>query len=187
LNRQIFLASRSTPVSFLNVTFVLCFASCLSSCVVSPAPNYRIDKAAVRIEFTPGQSPELQLSASYTLVNYGTGVLPFIDVMLPNETRYRTKNLLVKVDGQNVSSAQVSGGSSEPRTSRIRVPLDPGWNPRERRDLVIEYNFSAQDGAEKSGALAAASFYLISPGWLPVLQPPSHVLSSTPAVPVGTP
>ena len=164
---------------------MLCLVLCLSSCVVSPAPNYRIDKAAVRIEFTTGLSPELHLSASYTLENYGTSVLPFIDVMLPNETRYRTRNILVKVDGQNVNSAQVSGGSSETRTSRIRVPLDPGWHPRERRDLVIEYNFSAQDGAEKSEKLAAASFYLISPGWLPVLQPPSHVLSSTPAIPAG--
>ncbi len=154
---------------------------------MSPAPNYRIDKAAVRIEFTPGQAPELRLSASYALENYGTSVLPFIDVMLPNETRYRIRSLLVKVDGQNISSAQVSGGSSETRTSRIRVPLDPGWHPRERRDLVIEYNFNAQDGAEKSEALAAASFYLISPGWLPTLQPPNHVLSSTPAIPVGTP
>ena len=148
--------------------------------MVSPAPNYRIDKAAVRIEFTPGQSPELRLSVSYTLENYGVSVLPFIDVMLPNETRYRIKNLLVKVDGQTVNS------SPEARTSKFRIPFDPGWNPRERRDLVIEYNFSAQDGAEKSGALAAASFYLISPGWLPALQPANHVLSSTPAMPEGT-
>jgi hypothetical protein len=154
--------------------------------VVSPAPNYRIDKAAVRIEFTPGQSPELRLSASYRLENYGVSVLPFIDVMLPSETRYRIKNLLVKVNGQTVNSAQGSEGSPEARTSKIRVPFDPGWHPGERRDLVIEYNFSAQDGAEKSGALAAASFYLISPGWLPALQPPNHVLSSTPAIPEGT-
>ena len=186
LNRQIFLASRSTPVSFLNVTFVLCLALCLSSCVVSPAPNYRIDKAAVRIEFTPGQSPELRLSASYTLENYGTSVLPFIDVMLPNETRYRIRSPMVKVNGQTVNSAQGLEGSPERGRARIRVPLDPGWHPRERRDLVIEYNFNAQDGAEKSEALAAASFYLISPDWLPVLQPPSHVLSSTPAIPQGT-
>jgi hypothetical protein len=166
--------------------FVLCLALCLSSCVVSPAPNYRIDKAAVRIEFTPGQSHELRLSASYTLENYGISVLPFIDVMLPNDTRYRIKNLLVKVDGQTVNSAQGLEGSPDARTSKIRVPFDPGWNPRERRDLVIEYNFSAQDEAEKSGALAAASFYLTSPGWLPALQPPNHVLSSTPAIPEGT-
>jgi hypothetical protein len=186
LNRQIFLASRSTPVSLLNVTFVLCLVLWLSSCVVSPAPNYRIDKTAVRIEFTAGQSPELHLSASYNLENYGTSVLAFIDVMLPNETRYRIRNLLVKVDGQTVNSAQGLEGSSEARTSNIRVPFDPGWHPRERRDLVIEYNFNAQDGAEKSGVLAAASFYLISPGWLPALQPPNHVLSSTPAIPEGT-
>jgi hypothetical protein len=154
--------------------------------VVSPAPNYRIDKAAVRIEFTPGQSPELHLSASYTLENCGISVLPFIDVMLPNETPYRIRNTLVKVDGQTVNSVQSSEGFPEARTSKIRVPFDPGWHPRERRDLVIEYNFSAQDGAEKSAAFAAASFYLISPGWLPALQPPSHVLSSTPAIPAGT-
>jgi hypothetical protein len=153
---------------------------------VSPAPNYRIDKAAVRIEFTPRQSPELHLRASYTLENYGTSVLPFIDVMLPNQTRFGMRNLLVKVDGQNVNSGQISEGSPEARTSKFRVPFDPGWNPRERRDLVIEYNFSAEANAEISGALAAASFYLVSPGWLPVLQPPSHVLSSTPAIPEGT-
>jgi hypothetical protein len=154
--------------------------------VVSPAPDYRIDKAAVKIEFIPGQSPELHLSAGYTLENHGTSVLPFIDVLLPNETRYGIRNLLVKVDGQNVSSAQVSGGSPGARTSKIRVPFDPGWNPRERRDLVIAYNFSAHQGSEKSEVLAAASFYLISPGWLPALQPPSQVLSSTPAIPEGT-
>jgi hypothetical protein len=154
--------------------------------VVSPAPNYRIDKAANKIEFVPGQSPELHLSASYTLENYGTSGLPFIDIVLPNETNYGMRNLVVKVDGQSVSSAPASGGSPGARTSKIRVPFDPGWNPRERRDLLIEYNFSAQDRPEKSGALAAASFYLISPGWLPALQPPSHVLSSTPAVPEGT-
>ena len=154
--------------------------------MVSPAPNYRIDKAAVRIEFTPGQSPEPHLSASYTLENYGISVLPFIDVMLPNETRYRTRNLLVKVDGRTINSAQGLEGSTEARTSKFRVPFDPGWNPRERRDLVIEYNFSAQGEQERSGALAAASFYLISPGWLPMLQPPSHVLSSTPDIPAGT-
>jgi hypothetical protein len=154
--------------------------------VVSPAPDYRIDKAAVKIEFIPGPSPELHLSAGYTLENYGTRVLPFIDVLLPNETRYGIRNLLVKVDGQRVSSVQVSGGSPGARTSKIRIPFDPGWNPRERRGLVIEYNFSAQEGSEKSGALAAASFYLISRGWLPALQPPSHVLSSTPTTPEGT-
>jgi hypothetical protein len=154
--------------------------------VVSPAPDYRIVKAANKIEFVPGQSPELHLSASYTLENYGTSVLPFIDVVLPNETNYGIRNLLVKVDGQRVSSAQASEGSPEARTSRIRVPFDPGWNPRERRDLVIEYSFRVQDGAERSAALAAASFYLISPGWLPALQPPSHVLSSTPTTPEGT-
>ena len=153
---------------------------------MSPAPNYRIDKAAVRIEFTPGEFSELHLTASYTLENYGISVLPFIDVMLPNDTRYRIRNLLVKVNGQTVNSAQGLEGSPEAQASKFRVPFEPGWNPRERRDLAIEYNFSAQDGAEKSGALAAASFYLISPGWLPALQPPSHVLSSTPAIPDRT-
>jgi hypothetical protein len=154
--------------------------------VVSPAPNYRIVKAAVKIEFIPGQSPELHLSASYTLENYGASALPFIDVVLPNEIRDRIKNLLVKVGGQTVNSTQGLEGSAEARTSKFRVPFDPGWKPSERRDLVIEYNFGAQEESERSEALGAGSFYLVSPGWLPVLRPPSHVLSSTPATPEGT-
>lgn len=159
---------------------------CSSSCVVSLTPAYRINKESNKIEFLPGQIPGLQLTASYTLENYGTNLLPSIDVVLPNATRYGVKNLLIKVDGHGVNAAPVSGGSQEGQTTKFRIPFDPGWNPKQRRDLVIEYTFREPEGAETRVGVAAASFYLISPGWLPTLQPPNYALSSFPAAPDRT-
>src|ERR1700728_2638753 len=159
---------------------------CSSSCVVSLTPAYRINKESNKIEFLSGQTPGLQLTASYTLENYGTNVWPFIDVALPNATRYGIKNLLIKVDGQAVNAAPVLDGSQGGQATKFRIPFDPGWNPKQRRDLVIEYTFSAPEGAETRVGVAAASFYLISPGWLPALQPPNYALSSFPTAPDRT-
>ncbi len=159
---------------------------CSCGCVVSLAPAYRIDKESDKIEFRSGPVPQLQLTVSYALENYGTSVLPFIDVTLPNEARYRIKNLLFKVDGRTVRSVQVSSESQEEGASKFRVPFDPGWNPKQRRELEIEYTFNAQEGSDARLEVAAASFYVISPGWLPLLQPPSHPLSPFPGSPVRT-
>src|SRR6202034_1499197 len=159
---------------------------CSSSCVVSLTPAYRINKESNKIEFLPDQTPALRLTASYTLENYGTKVLPFMDVALPNAARYGIKNLLIKVDGQAVNAAPVLDGSQGGQATKFRIPFDPGWNPKQRRDLVIEYTFSAPEGAETRVGVAAASFYLISPGWLPALQPPNYALSSFPTAPDRT-
>lgn len=156
---------------------------CSSGCVVSLTPAYRVTKESNRIEFLSGQTPGLQLTASYTLENYGTSVLPFIDVALPSTARYGIKNLLIKVDGHAVNGAPVSGGPQEGQVTKFRIPFDPGWNPKQRRDVVIEYTFSAPEGSETRAGVAPTSFYLISRGWLPVLQAPNYALSSLPAGP----
>jgi hypothetical protein len=167
-------------LSFISVISVIL---CSSGCVVSLAPAYRVTKESDKIEFLSGQTPGLHLIASYTLENYGASVLPFIDVAAPNATRYGIKNLVIKVDGHAVTAPPASEGAREGQATKFRVPFDPGWNPKQRRDVVIEYTFSAPEESETRVGVAETSFYLISPGWLPVLQAPNHALSSLPAGP----
>ncbi len=154
---------------------------CSSGCVVSLTPAYRITKQSNKIEFLSDPTPGLQLTAAYTLENYGASVLPSIDVTLPNVSRYGVRNLLIKVDGHAVSASPVSEGPQEGQATKVRIPFDPGWNPKQRRDVVIEYILSSPQGSQTRVGIAAASFYLISPGWLPSLQAPNHTLSSSPA------
>jgi len=147
------------------------------------APAYRINKESNRIEFLSGQTPGLQLTARYTLENYGASVLPFIDVAVPNARRYGIKNLVIKVDGHAVTAPPASQVPREGQATKFRIPFDPGWNPKQRRGVVIEYTFGAPEESETRIGVAETSFYLISPGWLPVLQAPDHALSSLPEGP----
>jgi hypothetical protein len=160
---------------------MICVILCSSGCVVSLTPAYRITKESNKIEFLSGHTPGIKLTASYTLENYGTTVLPFIDVALRNAARYGTKDLVIKVDGHAITALPASDGPPQGQAPKFRIPFDPGWNPKQRRDVVIEYTFSAPEGLETDVGTAATSFYLISPGWLPALQAPNYALSSVPA------
>jgi hypothetical protein len=165
----------------LSLIFAISVIVCSSGCVVSLTPAYRVTKESNKIEFLSGQTPGLQLTASYTLENYGATVLPFIDVALPNAARYGIKDLLIKVDGHPVTAPTASEGRQAGQAAKFRIPFDPGWNPKQRRDVVIEYTFSAPEGSQARVGVDAVSFYLISPGWLPALQAPNYGLSSLPA------
>ncbi len=175
------MAKHTPPFPLLNLIFAISVILCSSGCVVSLTPAYRVTKESNKIEFLSGQTPGLQLTASYTLENYGTTVLPFIDVALPNAARYGIKDLLIKVDGHPVTAPPASEGAPEGQATKSRIAFDPGWNPKQRRDVVIEYTFRAPEGSQTRVGVDAASFYLISPGWLPGLQSPNHALSSLPA------
>jgi hypothetical protein len=174
-------AKHTPPFPLLNLIFAISIILCSSGCVVSLTPAYRVTKESNQIEFLSGPTPGLQLTASYTLENYGTTVLPFIDVALPNAGRYGIKDLLMKVDGHPVTAPPASEGPQEGQATKFRIPFDPGWNPKQRRDVVIEYTFRAPEGSGARVGVDAASFYLISPGWLPGLQSPNHAWSSLPA------
>jgi hypothetical protein len=146
------------------------------------APAYRIIKESREIRFVPGQSPELRIRASYTLENYGVSDLPYIDVVLPDKRSYGLKGLLVKINGREAAPEELSAGREE-GLSRFRIPLDPFWNQKQRRDLVIEYSFASPEDAGMNIGLSPSSFYVISQTWFPAPQPPAHVLSPFPARP----
>jgi hypothetical protein len=147
------------------------------------APAYRIVKESHEVRFVPGQIPELRVHSSYTLENYGNSDLSSIDVILANAKRYGLKDLLIKVNSREVSPAELSAEPATEEATRFRIPFDPAWNQKERRDLVIEYAFASPDDSETNIAVGSTSFDVVSPGLFPWLQPPTHVLSPSPASP----
>jgi hypothetical protein len=147
------------------------------------APAYRILKESQEVQFVSGRIPELHLRSSYTLQNYGSSGLVFVDVRLPNKERYGIRSLLVKVNGLAVTPVELSAESQGQEPAKFRIPFDPAWSQTRRRDLVIEYSFASPEDSGTNIALNSASFYIVSRGWFPSLQPPNHVLSPFPDTP----
>jgi hypothetical protein len=167
----------------LSAGFALCLVLCTASCTVSLAPAYRVTKESHEVRFVPGQIPELTVRSSYTLENYGNGDLASIDVILPNAKLYGMKALLIKVNSREASPVELSSESATEVATRFRIPLDPAWNQKQRLDLVIEYAFASPEDSGANVALSSTSFHVVSRGWFPRLQPPTHVLSPSPASP----
>jgi hypothetical protein len=147
------------------------------------APAYRIIKESHEVRFVPGQIPELSVRSSYTLENYGNGDLSSIDVILPNAKSYGLKARLIKVNGREASPVELSSEPATEEATRFRISFDPAWNQKQRRELVIEYALSSPEDSGMNIALSSTSFHVISRGWFPRLQPPTHVLSPSPASP----
>jgi hypothetical protein len=162
---------------------VLFLVLCTGGCTVSLAPAYRIIKESHEIQFVSGQIPELRVRAGYTLENYGTSDLASIDVILPNKKSYGLKALLIKVNGREVAPVRLSAESQAEEATKFRIPFDPAWNQKQRRDLVIEYTFSSPEDSGMNINLSSTSFHVVSRGWFPLLQPPTHELSPFPASP----
>src|SRR6202050_319665 len=176
-------AKHSAPHSLLNGAFALCLVLYTASCTVSVAPAYRIIKESLEMQFVPGLNPELRVRASYTLENYGNSDLGSIDVILPDKSSYGLTGLLIKVNGREASAAELSAEKQEEGSSKFRIPLDPSWNQKQRRDLVIEYSFASPEDSGANIGLSSTSFHVVSHAWFPLLQPPNHVLSPFPASP----
>ncbi len=162
---------------------MLVLVLCAASCTVSVAPAYRIIKESLEIQFVSGQTPELHVRASYTLENYGNSDLASIDVILPDRKSYGPNGLLVKVNGHETTPAELSATPGEGVANKFRVPFDPSWNQKQRRDLVIEYTFASPEESGANIGLSPASFHVVSRDWFPSPQPPAHVLSPFPASP----
>jgi len=151
--------------------------------MVSVAPAYRIIRESREVKFVSGQLPELHVLVSYTLENYGVSDLASINVILPNKELYGLKALLVKVNGREVSPVELSSESEAEEAARFRIPFDPAWNPKQRRDLVIEYTFSSPKDLGANINLRSTSFHVVSRDWFPSPQPPTHAPSPSPGGP----
>jgi hypothetical protein len=174
--------NRCAPRS-LAAALAASIAVCASACAVPLAPGYRIVKESREVRFVPGQPPELQVSAQYTLQNSGTTDLAFLDANFPQERAFGRTNIRVEVDGRDVTPANLPVDYQESQPDALRIPLDPPWARKQTRKLSIEYSFRSPDDSGTRITLDQNGFHLGTRGWLPELLPPKHVLAPYPNPP----
>jgi hypothetical protein len=155
-------------------------------CATPLAPGYQILKESHAVQYAGGQAPELRVSSNYTLQNYGNGDLTFIDVILPDNKSYGTKNLHVEVDGREAKPEKLPSENQDESSNTFQISFDSRWTQKQKRSLAIEYTFSSPEDSGALITLGAESFHLGSHGWFPMLQPPKHVLSPYPDPPART-
>jgi hypothetical protein len=156
---------------------------CASACAVPIAPGYRILKESREVRYVPGQPPELRVRAQYILENSGTADMLFMDANFPQERSYGRTNIRVDVDGRESTPTNLPTGDQQARPDALRIPLDPPWSRRQRRQLSIEYTLRSSHDSGSRITIGQNSFYLASRGWFPGLLPPKRVLAPYPNPP----
>jgi hypothetical protein len=159
---------------------------CASACTVPLAPGYRILKESREVRFVPGAPPALHIRAAYVLQNTGNSPLSFIDVIFPDEKLYGRKSLRVEIGGREVTPEKLPQEYQQESPNALRVPLDPSWEQKQTRDLIIEFSFISPEDSGARITLGADNFHLGSHGWISLPQPPKRILAPYPERPPKT-
>jgi hypothetical protein len=178
------LRSRIAPFALLSI--LICILTCNSACTTPLAPAYRISKESREIQFVSGAPPELKIRARFTLINYGSADLKFIDMVVPVEKTSGFRNLHVEVDGREVAPAPLPAELQYDHPHTLRLPLESTWGRKQKRELSIEYALRSPEDPGSQVAIEEKTFSLGFRGWFTVLQPPDHALSPFPDRPDKT-
>lgn len=154
-----------------------------SACAVPLAPGYRIVKESREVQFVPRQAAQLQVRAHYTLQNFGTEDLAFVDIVFPEEHAFGRTNLRVQVDGQDAPPINLPAGHHEAEPDALRIPLNPVWGRKQTRQLLIEYTLGSPEDSGARITIGETDFHLGTRGWFPEPQPPTRVLARYPNPP----
>ena len=138
------------------------------------------------MRFVGGRSPELQIRGNFTLENTGNGELKFIDVVFPDEKVFGRRNLHAQLDSRDATLSKLPEEYQHDAPNTLRMALEPPWEHKQKRELVIEYTLSSPEDPGARSTIAKSSFHLGFRGWFPVLQSPKHVLAPFPKRPDKT-
>ena len=111
---------------------------CASNCSVPLAPGYQILKESREVRFVPGPPAELQIRSTYTLQNFGTTSLSFIDVTFPDEKLYGRQTLRVELDGHEITPAKLPEEYQQDSPEALRIAFDRPWERKQTHTLLIE-------------------------------------------------
>jgi hypothetical protein len=167
---------------------IRCFAAlilsgALAGCAVPLAPGYKTVNETRTIRFVAGSPGELQIHEQFTLKNSGTTNLPYIDVTLPEEQEFGTRELRAELDGHETALDDLPAEYrlDHPHTRRITFPQP--WDRGASHQLDIEYAFASPHEYGTRITIGAETFHLASLGWSALPQPPQHFLSPYPTRP----
>lgn len=158
---------------------------CNSGCSVPLAPGYTIVKESREVRFVSAQPSHLEISIRYSLQNSGTSALEFIDVILPDEKAFGLRNVRVEMNGHAITPEKLPEQYPPGSPDAFRLKLD-SWGQKERRDLLIAYDFVSPQDSGAQITLGDSDFHLGSSGWSPELQAPKRILALVPKRPDRT-
>ncbi len=144
----------------------------LSACAVPLAPGYRVERQQVEVRYLASPA-HLRIRATYRLRNIGNADLNFIEATLPDEQAFGRQNLRTQVEGRDVS-LQPTGEAGAPS---VRVPFDPPWPQKQRRNLVFEYDLAPTLPGHAAVAVNDGSFHIRHAAAFPVLRSPKGVFA----------
>ena len=156
---------------------------CDSGCAVPLAPGYSILKESREVHFVSGQPSHLEIAVRYSLENTGTSALEFIDVIVPDEKSFGRRNIRVEMNGRAIAPEKLTEEFSWGPQEVFRLKLD-SWAQKQRRDLLIAYDFASPQDSGAQITLGESDFHLGSRGWSPELEPPKRILAPFPQRPV---
>jgi hypothetical protein len=122
----------------------------------------------------------------YTLQNFGTADLDYIDVTLPDERTYGRTDLHVTIEGEEITPALVPADRVRDEPDAVRIPFDPVWKRGQTRGFSVEYALASPADRGTRITLSESSFHLGSRDGFPQLLPPKHVLAAYPRRPDST-
>jgi hypothetical protein len=159
---------------------------CSSACTTPLTPGYQVLKGSSEVRFVGGKSPELRIRANFTLENTGSGELKFIDIVFPDEKEFGRRNLDARLDGREAKLSKLPEEYQHDAPNTLRMALEPAWEQKQKRELLIEYTLSSPEDPGARITIAESGFHLGFRGWFPVLEPPKHLLAPYPKRPDKT-
>lgn len=177
--------TRSLAILRLGVSSVACLllSLLLCNCTTPIAPAYRIEKESREIQFVPGTPPAIRIGLAYTLQNYGSSRLDYLDVTLPPVSTYGRTNLQAQLDGSAAPLQELPPELRLDLPNRMRLDFASGWKPGEKKALAIQYWFRSPGEPGERITLDESDFHISSRRGFAALNPPSHALSPYPSRP----
>lgn len=149
-------------------------ATVLTGCAVPLGPGFRLRNRQLAFgEVVPSSAP-VHMRVTERMENTGNRALAYLDVNLPTAVGHGGSNLTILVDGKPVVPVAESPDPAAP----FRVRFDPPWPPKQRREIVLEYDLAGDPVSGGVASVTADGFYLADPRALPFWLTPVGFFAS---------
>jgi hypothetical protein len=146
----------------------VCFAA---GCVQPLGPGYHFPDRQAEIRVSDKSPGRIQLRVTDELVNAGDRPLHSLEVRLPEGPAFGERNLIVRVDGAEVSPQ----GSSPVDPRMMSAPFNPVWKENETRSIVTDWELRPRFSARGTIVASPDGFFIADETALPLWQTPMGV------------
>lgn len=145
----------------------------LVSCAASVGSSYTVEKQNLAVHFLAEPQAHLEIDALFQLVASGTRPPEAIEINLPDDKTCPIQDLRISLDGH---SAPFKPSARLPNHS-VRIQLDPPWQLKQRRNLVVQYTVPTVAPLYRKDATVSGARFVVGGNWYPLLLSPKGMFS----------